>query len=59
MLLPLGARGGVTAAEAAPNLYPSAEQRVLSPGHTTYHIDPAGGDDARSGLQPNLAWRTF
>jgi len=41
------------------NLYPSEGQRRLSPGHTTYHIDPAEGDDAGSGRTPKLAWRTF
>ncbi len=68
MLLPLSAarggasvqpEGGMPAVEEVSNLYPSAEQRVLSPGHTIYHIDPVAGDDARSGLRPNLAWRTF
>jgi len=47
------------AAEVPENLYPSEEQRQPSPGHTTYHIDPAEGDDAKSGLAPKLAWRTF
>jgi hypothetical protein len=47
------------AAEVTGNLYPPEEQRRPSPGHTTYHIDPAEGDDARSGLAPKLAWRTF
>ena len=30
-----------------------------SPGATTYHIDPAAGDDSRSGLARDQAWRTF
>ena len=39
--------------------YPSAEQRRLSPGDTTYYIDPVHGDDTHTGLKPNRAWRTF
>jgi hypothetical protein len=40
-------------------MYPSAEDRTRSPGHTTYYIDPAEGDDGHSGLAQTLAWRTF
>ncbi len=35
------------------------EDRQLSPGNTTYHIDPTSGDDANSGLQRARSWRTF
>lgn len=31
----------------------------ISPGKTTYYINPAGGSDDRSGLTKNEAWRTF
>ena len=31
----------------------------ISPGNTTYFINPAGGDDNNSGLTKNQAWRTF
>jgi hypothetical protein len=31
----------------------------ISPGNTSYYIDPVHGDDAHSGLNPNQAWRSF
>jgi hypothetical protein len=31
----------------------------ISPGNTTYYINPAGGSDDHSGLTTNEAWRTF
>ncbi|MCP4313988.1 MAG: right-handed parallel beta-helix repeat-containing protein [Bacteroidetes bacterium] len=31
----------------------------LSPGNTTYYINPADGADDNSGLKESLAWRTF
>jgi hypothetical protein len=31
----------------------------ISPGYTTYFINPAGGDDNNSGKTKNQAWRTF
>ncbi|MFZ9937609.1 MAG: right-handed parallel beta-helix repeat-containing protein [Luteolibacter sp.] len=37
----------------------AAERLRDSPGSTTYHIDPAAGDDSRSGLARDQAWRTF
>ncbi len=37
----------------------AADERRVSPGKTTYHIDPAAGDDSRSGLAREEAWRTF
>ncbi|MCX6925976.1 MAG: right-handed parallel beta-helix repeat-containing protein [Verrucomicrobia bacterium] len=46
--------------EGAPtDLYPSAAQRTVSPGHTTYYVDPKAGDDSNSGLQADRAWRSF
>ena len=38
---------------------PDLEQRILSPGNTAYYVDPIGGDDNRSGLRADQAWRTF
>jgi hypothetical protein len=35
------------------------ENSKISPGHTTYFINPATGDDENSGLKENRAWRTF
>jgi len=46
-------------AEDEQDLYPSIEKRLLSPGNTTYYVDPAQGSDAHSGLTQKLAWRTF
>lgn len=37
----------------------SEKYRKLSPGNTTYYIDPAEGNDSNSGLKENRAWRTF
>jgi len=39
--------------------YPSAAQRKVSPGHTTYYIDPAHGDDEQAGTSQGQAWRSF
>jgi hypothetical protein len=41
------------------NVSPAKENGLISPGNTTYYIDPAGGDDANSGLKKDIAWRTF
>ncbi len=30
-----------------------------SPGHTTYYINPAAGDDGNSGLEESGAWQSF
>ncbi len=57
LLLTLGAALGAATAESEP--YPTAEKRVLSPGHTVYHIDPVKGDDTKSGLDHDHAWKTF
>lgn len=57
ILITLGAALSAIAAE--PDLYPTVEKRVLSPGRTVYHIDPAKGDDTKSGLDRDQAWKTF
>lgn len=41
------------------DLYPAAAQRTVSPGHTTYYVDPQAGDDSHSGLKADQAWRSF
>ncbi len=35
------------------------ENSKISPGNTTYYINPETGDDQDSGLKENRAWRTF
>jgi len=35
------------------------ENSKISPGNTTYYINPETGDDEDSGLKENRAWRTF
>ncbi|WP_052573605.1 right-handed parallel beta-helix repeat-containing protein [Haloferula sp. BvORR071] len=39
--------------------YPEPAALVTSPGGTTYHVDPAKGDDTRDGTSPATAWKTF
>ncbi len=39
--------------------YPSPGERTLSPGKTVYHVDPINGDDARSGIAKDQAWKSF
>lgn len=39
--------------------YPEPSARVSSKGNTTYHVDPARGDDANSGIAPDQPWKTF
>lgn len=46
-------------AENPADLYPPADRRLVSPGHTTYFINPASGDDAAPGHDRDHAWRTF
>jgi len=48
------AAAGCAEVPEASGAYPKS-----SPGQTTYFIDPAAGDDARSGLERKLAWRTL
>jgi hypothetical protein len=50
---------GATTVSGAEPLYPAAGTRTPSRGHTTYYLDPAAGDDANSGRERKLAWRTF
>lgn len=40
-------------------LYPSSKDRRVSPGKTTYYIDPVKGSDGNSGTLPEQAWKTF
>lgn len=39
--------------------YPEAAQLVQSGGNTTYHVDPARGDDSRDGTSPATSWKSF
>jgi len=48
-----------TALGGAENHALTGKKQIPSPGHITYFIDPAAGDDAHSGLEQPLAWRTF
>ncbi len=50
---------GPASGNCAEDIYPSKENRKLSPGNTTYYINPAAGNDSSSGLKEDLAWRTF
>ncbi|MCP4451734.1 MAG: hypothetical protein GY809_09755, partial [Planctomycetes bacterium] len=50
---------GAARAHESTAMVPSAEDRTRSPGHTTYYIDPAQGNDTASGLRQHQAWRTF
>jgi hypothetical protein len=38
---------------------PRAEHSGISPGRTSYFIDPVNGDDDNSGSKESRAWRTF
>ena len=38
---------------------PQAADTCMSPGNTTYYVDPVSGDDAQRGTEPASAWRTF
>lgn len=51
--------GATAASEGWSRPYPSEARRTLSPGHTTYYIDPAEGSDANSGLERRAPWRSF
>jgi LDH2 family malate/lactate/ureidoglycolate dehydrogenase len=44
------------AADSSPDRYLDKEKRTLSPGNTTYVIDPVKGDDANPAGKP---WKTF
>ena len=54
------AKGGASNAPfAPPSLYPPPEKLVASLGNTTYFVDPAKGDDAKTGTAPGTAWRSI
>ena len=39
--------------------YPTAKDRTVSPGNTTYYLDPQHGKNDNSGLEKSSAWKTF
>jgi hypothetical protein len=41
------------------DLYPSTDNLIVSPGNTTYYVDPNRGDDAQTGRKRKRAWRTL
>lgn len=43
----------------AAEFYPDASELVPSRGNTTYHVDPARGDDAKDGTTPATSWKSF
>ena len=43
---------------AAPTATPISFEPFASPGHTTYYVDCASGDDASDGTTPATAWQT-
>ncbi|MCF6407481.1 glycoside hydrolase N-terminal domain-containing protein [Chitinophaga filiformis] len=48
-----------TSTEVQASLYPALKDRQVSPGNTTYYIDPAKGNDNNSGKMPGQAWKSF
>ena len=40
-------------------IYPVKEERAMSPGKTTYYINPAGGNDTHTGLTEEQPWKTL
>lgn len=50
--------GAITASFAAPR-YPADADRPLSPGHTTYFINPTAGADTHPGTDRQHPWRSF
>ncbi|RYY34153.1 MAG: hypothetical protein EOP46_14365 [Sphingobacteriaceae bacterium] len=46
-------------AQTSGNMHPFAKNRKLSPGKTSYFIDPKNGDDKNAGTTTNKPWRTF
>ena len=42
-----------------PNLYPSSESLTQSPGNTTYHVDPSGGNDSAAGTDKTTPWKSI
>lgn len=59
LLLAACASGRTQLPQAAGAAYPSAALRMPSPGHTTYFVDPAAGDDANAGTAENKAWKSL
>ena len=53
--------GGIAGVNKSSNegIYPSIDQRKISPEDITYFIDPVKGDDNNSGTDKSLPWRTF
>lgn len=47
------------AAQSNRELYPTVKNRILSPGKTTYYIDPRKGNDQNRGDQMRRPWKTF
>ncbi len=43
----------------AKTAYPAADKRVPSPGHTTYFVNPAHGDDANAGTARDKPWKSL
>jgi len=59
MLKSASLAGEITDDYTPTKLYPALAQCVISPGNTTYYIDPTNGDDKKSGIKADEAWRTF
>jgi hypothetical protein len=55
----LALSGILSLATVAPAAEPYPSALVASPAATTYHVDPARGDDGRDGTTPATAWKTF
>lgn len=41
------------------HIYPGYKERQLSPGKTSYYIDPRLGDDKNSGIDKKKPWKSF
>lgn len=46
-------------AQTGAELYLPYGKRILSPGQSTYFIDPQRGSDQNSGTDPDNSWKTF
>lgn len=49
----------VAPAASAQARYPAVAARIPSPGRTTYFVDPARGDDAKSGTDAKTPWKSL
>jgi hypothetical protein len=49
----------IVAAAQAADPYPPSKSRIQSPGHTTYFVDPARGDDANAGTDSDAPWKSL